>query len=117
MVASITELNLKNFWSFLIFIPHAIKSKNQATSAHGMVSIQLASEGILTQRTLTVWENEKAMWDYVRSGSHLRAMKVFGKIATKSFTAHFEVESPPSWETALNYLRKNGKEHGSRPRS
>lgn len=111
MIASITELNLKNLWSFLVFIPHAVKSKIQASQAPGIVSIVLGSDGILTQRTLSVWENEKAMRDYVKSGDHLKAMKTFAKHANKSFTAHFDVDSPPSWETALAHLRKHGREH------
>lgn len=111
MIASVTELNLKNFWSFLVFIPHAVKSKIQASKAKGIVSIALASDGILTQRTLTVWESEQAMHDYVRSGDHLKAMKVFAKHAKKSFTTHFSVESTPTWVEALDHLRKHGREH------
>ena len=111
MIASITELNLKNFWSYLIFIPHAVKSKIQASKSEGIVSIALGSEGLLTQRTLSVWQNEKAMRDYVKSGDHIKAMKIFAKHANKSFTAHFEVDSPPTWQTALDYLRKHGREH------
>ena len=114
MVASVTELNLKNFWSFLVFIPHAVKSKIQASKAKGIVSIALGSEGIFVQRTLTVWETEQAMKDYVKSGNHVKAMRAFAAHANKSYTVHFEVESVPTWEMALDYLRKNGKEHYGR---
>jgi hypothetical protein len=78
MTASITELNLKNFWSYLVFIPYAVRSKIQA---------------------------------YVSSGVHIKAVKSFARHANKSFTAHFEVDSTPSWEIALEQLRKNGREH------
>lgn len=111
MVASITELKLKNFWSYLVFIPHAVKSKIQASKAKGIVSIALQSDGLLTQRTLTVWQGEKEMRDYVRSGAHIKAVVAFGPHAKKSSTAHFEVDTIPSWEMALDHLRKHGKEH------
>lgn len=110
MVASITELNLKNLWAFFQFLPHAVKSKNQAGKAPGALMVKVGMDGILTQRTLTVWESEKAMMDYVRSGAHLNAMRVFSKIANKSYTARFPVEKFPSWEEAIKYLRENGRE-------
>lgn len=116
MIASITELNLKNFWSYLVFIPHAIKSKVQASKAKGIVSIALSSDGIYTQRTLTVWETEHSMREYVKSGAHIKVMRAFARHAKKSYTAHFDVESAPTWEVALDYLRKHGREHyGKRP--
>jgi hypothetical protein len=111
MVASITELNLKNFWSYFVFIPHAVKSKIQASKSKGIVSISIRSEGLFTQRTLTVWETEQAMREYVRSGDHLKAMRAFAKHANKSYSAHFEVDAAPSWEMAIDYLRAHGKEH------
>ena len=111
MVASITELNLKNLWSYFVFIPHAVKSKIQAEKAKGIISISLKSQGLLTQRTLTIWDSEEAMRDYVRSGDHIKAMRAFARHANKSYSAHFEVASAPTWEVALEFLRKNGREH------
>ena len=113
MIASVTELNLKNFLCFLRFVPHAVKSKYQAEKARGVVSVRLGSRGILTQRTLTVWENEESLKDYVHSGAHLLAMQAFAKLADISYTAHFEVAVPPTWEEALDFLRTRGKAHPS----
>lgn len=112
MIASITELNLKNFWCYLRFLPLAVTSKMQADRAPGLISIQLASKGLFVQRTLTVWKDEKHMRDYVKSGAHLRAMKAFSKIANRSTTAHFPVKSLPTWNEALQQLKANGRFHG-----
>ena len=112
MIASITELRLKNIFSFILFIKHAVRSKIQADSAQGIVSVEVKSSGLLIQRTLTVWESEEALKKYIRSGSHLVAMKSFSKIANKSYTAKFKVTSKPTWEEALEYLKTQGREHG-----
>lgn len=112
MIASVTELNLKNFWSYLRFLPLAIQCKIQAERSPGLISLQLNSKGLLVQRTLTVWKNEKLMQDFVRSGAHLKAMKVFSKIANHSSTATFEVKSLPTWKEALEKLKTQGKSHG-----
>jgi hypothetical protein len=112
MIASVTELHLKNFWSYIRFLPLAIKSKIQAERSPGLISLQLGSKGLFIQRTLTVWKSEKLMHDYVRSGSHLRAMKTFSQIANRSSTATFAVKSLPTWREALEKLKTEGKFHG-----
>lgn len=112
MIASVTELNLKNFFSFLRFIPHAIRSKTQADKAKGLVSISVKSEGLLVQRTLTVWEDEASMKEYVRSGWHLKAMKDFSKMANKSYVVKFEVQQTPTWDDAIKQLREHGRSIG-----
>ncbi len=112
MIASVTELNLKNFWSLFLFLPHAVRSKVQADKSKGLISISIKSEGLLVQRTLTVWEDEASMKDYVRSGWHLKAMKSFGKMAQKSFVVKFEVQATPTWEEAIKQLRAHGRSIG-----
>lgn len=109
MFVSVTELHLKGVLSFIRFIPHAIKSKMQADQADGVKSVQVSSQGLLIQRTLTVWESKDHMLKYMRSGAHIDAMKIFSKIATDSFSYNFESESLPTWENALELLKQHGK--------
>lgn len=89
-----------------------MKSHAQALKAKGIVSLQVKSNGLLVQRTLTLWENAESMKEYVRSGSHLQAMKAFPTLANKSFTAVFEVQVPPTWDDALAQLKRSNREHG-----
>ncbi|MEI8025869.1 MAG: hypothetical protein WCI18_05950 [Pseudomonadota bacterium] len=110
MIASVTELNLKNFLCYLKFIPHAIRSHKQARLSNGLISISTKSNGLLVQRTLTVWKDEASMLRFVRSGPHLAAMKVFGKLADQSYTFHFEVSAHPTWEESLEQLRKHARQ-------
>lgn len=111
MIASVTELRLKNFWCYLRFIPHAVKSKIQADQAAGVISTQVKSQGILIQRTLTVWDNKESMMNYIRTGAHLEAMKAFKTLANTSYTTHFEVTVPPTWDEALHVLKEKGRAH------
>ena len=108
MIASVTELNLKNFWSFIRFIPHAVRCKIQAGKTPGLISISFARDGILSQRTLTVWEDERSLIKYIGKGSHLKALQVFKKIAKDSYTVRYECKEIPSWEEAKNKLNENG---------
>ncbi len=96
MIASITELHLKNFWCYLRFLPLAITSKIQAERSPGLISLQLNSKGFFVQRTLAVWKDEKHLRDYVTSGAHLWAMKASRKIAKRSVTTSFAVKSLPT---------------------
>jgi len=50
------------------------------------------------------------MLDYLRSETHLKAMKAFPKIATgKSYGT--EAESVPSWDEAFEALLQKGRDH------
>ena len=62
------------------------------------------------QCTLTAWESREALLNYLRSGTHLVAMKSFSKIATGR-TYGFESETVPTWEEAIDLLLEKGKEH------
>lgn len=112
MIASITELRIKNWLGFLRFIPHAVRCKAEAERSYGVISVQVAAESLFVQRTLTVWESKDAMMAFVRSAPHLKAMKAFGAIANTSYTALFEVTEQPTWEQALTVLKKQGRASG-----
>lgn len=112
MIVSVTELHLKNFWSFLRFIPHAMKSKMQADKAPGVLSSQVSAQGLLCQRTLTTWDSRESMLNCVRSGSHPWAMKLFSKIANQSFSYRYEAAQAPSWPEALEQLKRHGRALG-----
>ena len=96
MYVSITGLQVKNFWKFIFFIRHAVMSKIQAERAPGILFVEVRTiNGV--QHTLTAWESKKHMQNYIYSGHHAKAIKVFRKIASGK-TFGFETTHLPSWE-------------------
>ncbi|MDQ0313926.1 hypothetical protein [Amorphus orientalis] len=95
---SITGLRIKSPLHALRFWWHAVASMAQARGADGNVSAEARSiEGV--QHTLSVWRDRDAMIAYRNSGAHLKAMRVFPRIAS-GHTLGFESDRAPDWSTA-----------------
>ena len=92
---SITGLKLKNSMSILTFFRHAIPSMNQAKKADGNISAEAKKiNGVY--HTLSVWETEEKMREFIYSGAHLKAIQKFPKFATGK-TFGYTTNSLPSW--------------------
>lgn len=107
LYVSITGLRLHH-WSFAPrFWWHAIGAMTQARAALG----NLGAEARLidgTHHTVSLWQNREMMLRYLRSGAHLRAMRVFPKIATGS-VAGFYAPHAPAWADVPALLRNQGR--------
>jgi hypothetical protein len=106
---SITGLQSKNFFGSLLFWKYAIPSKIQADSANGILYSDVKKINKI-QHTLTVWNSKDHMKAYIYSGSHLKAIKVFKKIATGK-TFGFESDRIPSWDEVHQMWLEHGKEY------
>ncbi len=92
---SITGLQLRRIWHAPTFWRHAFGSMAQARSAEGCLSAETRTiQGV--HHTLTVWTSRDAMLAYLRQGAHLKAMQLFGKIATGK-TFGFVTNTIPGW--------------------
>ena len=109
MYISITGLKPKGILGYFKFWMLAIPSFSQAQSAKGNLhSAVKKMHGF--QCTITAWESRELMTEFLRSGVHLKAMKVFSSIATgKSFG--YESDTVPEWEEAFSLLQEKGKNH------
>lgn len=106
---SITGLKPKGFWAYLLFFRHAIPSKIQADRAAGLLFSEVRRiDGI--EHTLTAWESRESMLAYIKSGAHLKAMKVFRRIATGK-TLGYESQELPSWEEVPRIWREKGRDY------
>lgn len=106
---SITGLKPKGFFAGFRFLWHAIPSKMQADKAEGLLFSGVRKiNGI--QHTLTAWKSKEDMQRYIRSGAHLKAMKVFRQIATGK-TFGFEASALPAWEEVHELWQKHGREY------
>jgi len=109
MYISITGLRPNGIVGTLRFWALAIPSFRQAQQAKGNLFCEVRRIKNY-QCTLSAWSSRNAMLDYLRSETHLKAMKAFPKIATgKSYGT--EAESVPSWEEAFEALLQKGRDH------
>lgn len=106
---SITGLSPKNFLSTFLFWRYAIPSKIQADTAPGILFSDVKRINKI-QHTLTAWESKDHMKDYLHSGAHLKAIKVFRKIAVGK-TFGYESDKIPSWDEVHDLWLLHGKEY------
>lgn len=106
---SITGLKPKGILSFFKFWRLAIPSFEQARKAKGIQFCQVKRiKGF--QCTLTAWESRDDMLNFMRGGTHLKAMQAFHAIATGR-TYGYESETVPTWSEAFKLLQEKGKEY------
>ena len=109
MYISITGLKPKGFLGLIKFWRLAIPSFSQAKTAKGNLHSSVKKiKGY--QCTLTAWENRDLMLEYLKTGTHLKAMKAFHSIATGK-TYGYEATAIPNWEEAFSILNEKGREH------
>ncbi len=107
---SVTGLRLKGPLNVFRFFWHAIPSKAQADRAKGCLRAEVkALDGM--QHTLTVWDSRQDMLLYRNNGAHLKAMKVFRKIATGRIYGFEHADTKIGWDEALDHWRKFSKEY------
>lgn len=104
---SLTGLRLKKPWFLFRFFLHAIPSFRQAQRAEGNLYVEVASkDGV--QHTLSAWTSREAMLNYIKAGSHQRAMKAFPQIATGRIYGYASRELP-TWEDIPKILEAKGR--------
>ena len=103
MYVSVTALKTKGFFSAIRFWLFAGPTFRQATSSRGVLFCEVKTV-VGFYHTLTAWETKQDMKKFVSSPIHLKAMRVFLKIATGS-TIGYEANEIPSWSEALENWR------------
>lgn len=109
MYISLTGLKPKGFFGHLKFWSLAIPTFRQAQTAKGNLHSAVKKVNGY-QCTITAWENRDIMLEFMRSGTHLKAMKAFHSIATGK-TYGYEAEQIPSWDEAFAILESKGKSY------
>jgi len=107
MVVSITSIRLKSPFKFFALSYRAMYIIKQLSASN---CVSRKAKGIWTLHyTMTLWEDEKAMLDFVRSGAHAEAMKVSKDIAKELYFLKFEANELPSWKEAKARLAIEGR--------
>ncbi len=110
-VLSITRLRVRSIWFMPRFGWYAFNSERQARKAKGIISVKVFPDKNRTFWTCSIWQDEKCMLDYMRSGNHKKAMPFLQICADEARTGNVQVSSTefPSYDELIEMLVKFGK--------
>jgi heme-degrading monooxygenase HmoA len=98
-----------------LFDQHVEAIQAALPNAPGLVGFSLRRNLLGDQtanRTMTVWESDDAMWNFVLSEAHLAAMEDVGKIAAAGTkVVNFLIkpeELPPRWDDVIERTDRDG---------
>ena len=104
MFTAITRVELKGATKLPRFFYYTSLINKQLKTSSGLISVKTSRGDGLEFWTLTTWENLKSMQDFARSGAHLKAMKIIGRIAKGTKSMHWETYTIPGWKEAKDKL-------------
>lgn len=103
MIASITKIRLKSVFKLPKFMFVSGPVFKQAKNAPGNKGVKSTSSG-LQFFTLTLWEDERSIMDFMLSGAHREVMKVIRDYSEDYGSARWEVSEMPAWDDARAQL-------------
>jgi hypothetical protein len=108
-IAVLSYLPLKSFWALPHFFYYTSRIQAQLRSARGLVGYSLLAH-VLAKRfwTLSVWENEVALMDFVHKQPHQEAMMILRRYMGGADFLRWKVDGssvPPSWHEAMDRFR------------
>ena len=109
-LALITYLPRKSFWSIRSFVRQSGMIQEQLEDTRGLVGYSMRAQ-LLGKKawTLSVWEDEAALQEFVRKSPHADTMRKPIIQLGKSRFVRYELAGsnvPPSWDEALAQLEK-----------
>jgi len=109
MLISTTELKLKSIIKLIALIILTNRISHQLRETKGFIREERTTRGFLRFCTLSAWENENQMKDFMRTKAHGEAMRVYKKLAHYSRSVHWESDDFPSWKYAWMQMDKKYK--------
>jgi heme-degrading monooxygenase HmoA len=108
---SLTRLRIRSIRFLPAFLLHAFRSRNQVRRAPGFLTGALLPDKHFTFWTMTAWDSEESMRQFMLSGPHKAAMTHLIHWCDEASVAHWiEPEaSLPSWEEADRRMRSSGR--------
>lgn len=108
---SLTRLRIRSIRFLPQFVVHTTRSLRQVKHASGFQTGALLADRSWTFWTMTAWETQEKMRQYMISGSHKKAMAHLLEWCDEASVAHWEQpeESLPSWTTADERMRTTGR--------
>ena len=109
-LALITYLPRKSFWSIRSFVRQSGMIQEQLEDTRGLVGYSMRAQ-LLGKRawTLSVWEDESALQEFVRKSPHVDTMRKPIIQPGKARFVRYKLAGskvPPSWDEALGQLER-----------
>jgi len=108
---SLTRLRIRSFRFVPLFILHTFRSLRQVRKAPGFQGGALLADRKWTFWTMTAWDTEASMRQYMISGAHKRAMPHLLHWCDEASVSHWTQPEAtlPSWSEADRRMREDGR--------
>ena len=108
---SLTRLRIRSFRFVPLFLVHALRTVSQVKRAPGFQHGALLNDHSWTFWTMTAWDSQESMRQFMTTGSHKSAMPHLLRWCDEASVAHWEQQetSLPSWTEADKRMRENGR--------
>ncbi len=108
MIINVTSIRLRSLWKFFALSYNGMMIVKQTRSQPGFIRMKNTGFGY-DHYTLSVWEDQKSLREFAKSGAHLDAMKKSALLATEIRTFSYESDRIPDWKEVKQLLQNNGK--------
>lgn len=108
---SITRLRLRSLRFLPFFAVHTFGALQQVKKAPGFRTGSLLQDGALTYWTMTAWDTQETMRNYVTAGAHKKAMPHLIEWCDEASVVHWEQRESalPTWREADRRMRESGR--------
>jgi len=107
-VALVSFLPLKSIWGVPKFLKYSIQIQRQLADSKGLIGYSLEAQ-IFNKKfwTLSIWENQEAMDEFVKKAPHSRIMAALAPQMGKTKFVPWKIAGsavPPDWSAAKKRL-------------
>ena len=108
---SLTRLRIRSFRFMPLFVPYTLLTVRQVRRAPGFLRGALLPDRRFTFWTMTAWDSQESMRQYMISGSHKAAMPKLMEWCDEASVAHWTQDNVElvSWEEADRRMRAMGR--------
>jgi hypothetical protein len=108
---SLTRLRVRSFRFLPLFVLHTFRSMRQVKKAPGFQHGALLADRSWTFWTMTAWDTQESMRQFMTTGSHSRAMPHLLDWCDEAALAHWSQPETtlPSWTEADKRIREGGR--------
>lgn len=108
---SLTRLRVRSIWFVPLFAMQTLRSLKQVKRATGFQTGQLLADRSWTFWTMTAWDSQESMRQYMISGAHKAAMPHLLEWCDEASVAHWSQQESalPSWIDADKRMRESGR--------